>query len=163
MGWFQKKQPQEPGVETEKPSPARNPDNVFMFRMVAVAYVLYTVWKTIKLYLAGGEDAPRLWMLCLSTVLLGGGAIVLAVISFRRSQKRHIIIFLIRYTPSGICSPGRGQPTWRTQRSFRQWDFGSLSGSSMTGAWESIRCITKTEDYKNAAVNQMVYRSVFLR
>ena len=87
MGWFQKKQPQEPGAETEKPSPARNPDNVFMFRMVAVAYVLYTVWKTIKLYLAGGEDAPRLWMLCLSTVLLGGGAIVLAVISFRSWKK----------------------------------------------------------------------------
>ena len=86
MSWFRKKNtPQE--QEDTTPAPARNPDNVFMFRIVAVGYVLYTVWRTIKLYMEGGEGAPELWMLCLSTVLLGGGAIVLAVISFKSWRK----------------------------------------------------------------------------
>jgi len=89
MRWFQKNTPENtPETEEEStPAQARNPDNVFLFRLLAVGYILYTVWKTISLYLEGGEDAPKLWMLCLSTVLLGGGAIVLAVISYKAWKK----------------------------------------------------------------------------
>lgn len=79
MNWFKKNKTQ----ETQETTPARNPDNIFLFRLLAVGYILYIVWKTISLYIAGGEDAPKLWMLCLSTVLLGGGAIYLAVISYK--------------------------------------------------------------------------------
>lgn len=86
MSWFQKRTPQE-NPQTEETAPARNPDNAFVFRMVAVAYVLYLVWKTIGLYMAGGEDAPSLLVLCLSTVVLGGGAIVLGVISYKKWKK----------------------------------------------------------------------------
>lgn len=80
MNWFKKKAPE---TEEAPPPAPRNPDNVFLFRLVAVGYVLYIVYKTISLYVAGGEDAPALWMLCVSTVVLGGGAIALAVISYK--------------------------------------------------------------------------------
>ena len=86
MRWFKKKTPQE-NTETEQVVPARNPDNVFLFRLLAVGYVLYIVWKTIQLYLAGGEDAPQLWMLCLSTAVLGGGAVFLGIISYKNWKK----------------------------------------------------------------------------
>lgn len=89
MSWFKKKDPQtSPEAEDNTPAPARNPDNVFLFRMLAVAYILYIVYKTISMYVAGGEDAPKLWMLCLSTVLLGGGAIFLGIISYRTWKKQ---------------------------------------------------------------------------
>lgn len=88
MSWFTKRNTQQNSkAEDNTPAPVRNPDNAFIFRMLAVAYVLYIVWKTIQLYLAGGEDAPQLWMLCLSTVLLGGGAIFLGIISYKHWKK----------------------------------------------------------------------------
>jgi len=88
MSWFKKRNTQEtPKTEEKTPAPVRNPDNAFIFRMLAVAYVLYIVWNTIQLYLKGGEDAPALWMLCLSTVLLGGGAIFLGIVSYRSWKK----------------------------------------------------------------------------
>ena len=80
MKWFKKNTPD---TEEAPPPAPRNPDNVFLFRLVAVGYVLYNVYKTIAMYVAGGEDAPALWMLCVSTVLLGGGAIILAIISYK--------------------------------------------------------------------------------
>jgi len=89
MRWLKKNNPENTPEEVEEstPAPARNPDNVFLFRLLAVGYILYIVWKTVSLYLEGGEDAPQLWMLCLSTVLLGGGAIFLGVISYQAWKK----------------------------------------------------------------------------
>lgn len=88
MRWFKKKGTQEVSeTEEQKPTSPRNPDNVFLFRMLAVAYILYTVYKTITMYTAGGEDAPKLWMLCISTVVLGGGAIALGIISYSAWKK----------------------------------------------------------------------------
>jgi len=80
MKWFKKNTPD---TEEAPPPAPRNPDNVFLFRLVAVGYVLYIVYKTISLYVAGGEDAPALCMLCVSTVVLGGGAIFLGIISYK--------------------------------------------------------------------------------
>ena len=78
MKWFEKKEGQ------ERP---RNHDNTFFFRLLAAGYVLYMAWKTLELYLAGGEDAPELWLLCLSMVVLGGGGIWLAISSFKTWRK----------------------------------------------------------------------------
>jgi hypothetical protein len=80
MKWFKKNTPD---TEEAPPPAPRNPDNVFLFRLVAVGYVLYTVYKTIAMYVEGGESAPKLWMLCVSTVVLGGGAIFLGIISYK--------------------------------------------------------------------------------
>ena len=78
MGLFKKDDGQTPADTTS----VRNPDNVFLFRILAAAYVLYMAYKTVELYIAGGEDAPQLWLLCLSLVVLGGGGIGLAITSF---------------------------------------------------------------------------------
>lgn len=78
MKWFEKKE----GQETP-----RNHDNTFFFRLIAAGYVLYMAWKTLELYIAGGEDAPQLWLLCLSMVVLGGGGIWLAISSFKTWRK----------------------------------------------------------------------------
>lgn len=86
MGWLKKRNNQET-PQTEEIAPARNPDNAFIFRMLAVAYVLYLVWDIVRAYLEGGEGAPALWAVCLIAVLLGGGAICLGVISYKQWKK----------------------------------------------------------------------------
>ena len=61
----------------------RNPSNVIMFRVLAVGYVAYLCIEMIKTYTAGGPDAPSLPMLIGGLVLLGGGALFLAVLSYK--------------------------------------------------------------------------------
>lgn len=65
----------------------RNPSNLVMFRLLAVGYVLYLCVSMVKLYLAGGPDAPSLPMLVLGLAVLGGGAIFLAVISYKEWKR----------------------------------------------------------------------------
>ncbi len=79
MGWFQKNNQE----NTEQTS---NTDAVFGFRMLAVAYIGYTVYKVFSMYFAGGEDAPEIWMLVLSG-LLGLGALVFTISSYRTWKK----------------------------------------------------------------------------
>lgn len=85
MGFFSKNQTNE---ENRTP---RNPSNVAMFRLLAVAYVGYLCIQMIKTYTAGGPDAPSLPMLIGGLVLLGGGAIFLAVISYLEWKKNKVI------------------------------------------------------------------------
>lgn len=79
MGWFQKN-------NQENTEQASNTDAVFGFRMLAVAYIGYTVYKVFSMYFAGGQDAPEIWMLVLSG-LLGLGALVFAISSYRTWKK----------------------------------------------------------------------------
>ena len=65
----------------------RNPSNLVMFRLLAVGYVLYLCVSMVKLYLAGGPDAPSLPMLVLGLAVLGGGAVFLAIISYREWKR----------------------------------------------------------------------------
>lgn len=80
MNWFKKQRPE---MEDDTPPAPKNPDNAFIFRLVAVAYVLYLVWQSVQSYLAGGEGAPSLIAVILSCALLGGGAIFLGILSYR--------------------------------------------------------------------------------
>jgi len=66
----------------------RNPDNYFMFKLLGAGYLLYLVYDIIKMYIAGGEDQPSVFLLVLSIVVLGGGAIFIAVHSFLQ-WRRH--------------------------------------------------------------------------
>ena len=81
MNWFQKRQPQ---TEDDAPRVPKNPDNIFIFRVVAVAYILYMVWKCIQAYLEGGEGTPSLPVVVLTCLILGGGSIALGIISYRK-------------------------------------------------------------------------------
>ena len=55
-----------------------------MFRGLGIGVVLYWLIKDIVLpYLAGGEGAPTLGQLILGIAVLGGGAIFIALISWK--------------------------------------------------------------------------------
>lgn len=78
MGFFNKKQ------ETEQSNqPPRNPSNTIAFRILAVGYVSYLCVNMVKLYNEGGADAPSLTALIIGLIVLGGGALFLAIISYK--------------------------------------------------------------------------------
>ena len=78
MGFFNKKQ------ETEKnDQPPRNPGNTVAFRVLAVGYVAYLCINMVKLYNEGGPDAPSLTGLIIGLAVLGGGALFLAIVSYK--------------------------------------------------------------------------------
>lgn len=79
MGFFSKPQ----NNEEENKQPPRNPSNVVAFRLLAIGYVSYLLHDIVKLYIAGGPDAPSLPVLILAIAVLGGGAIFLAVITYK--------------------------------------------------------------------------------
>lgn len=70
----------------EKKEMPRNPDTVFMFRALASGYILYLVYETIKLYLAGDEGVS-LPVVIISSVVLGAGAIYILISSFLQWRK----------------------------------------------------------------------------
>ena len=77
MGLFSKK------PETNSDQPPRNPNNTVAFRLLAIGYISYLCINIIKLYMAGGPDAPSLTALVLGIVVLGGGAAFLAVLTYK--------------------------------------------------------------------------------
>lgn len=83
MGLFRKNQ------EGQNSRP-RNPDNYFMFKLLAAGYLLYLLWDIIKMYMAGGEDQPSVLLMVCSFAVLGGGAVYIGITSFlqwRRFKK----------------------------------------------------------------------------
>lgn len=78
MGFFSKK----PEAEKEN-QPPRNPNNTVAFRLLAVGYITYLCINIVKLYIAGGPDAPSLTALVLGIAVLGGGAAFLAVLTYK--------------------------------------------------------------------------------
>ena len=75
MGLFQKND------GSQKQTPERNPDRVFGFRLLAVGYIGYTVYKVFSMYFEGGEEMPEIWMLVLSG-LLGLAALAFGISSY---------------------------------------------------------------------------------
>lgn len=82
MGLFKKAS----ASEEEKQVP-RNPNNTVAFRVLAIGYILYMCFNIVKLYKEGGPDAPSLTALILGVGLLGGGAIFLAIISYKEWKR----------------------------------------------------------------------------
>ena len=78
MGFFNKNQDAQ-----QSNQPPRNPSNTIAFRLLAVGYVAYLCINIVKLYLAGGPDAPSITGLVLGLAVLGGGAAFLAVLTYK--------------------------------------------------------------------------------
>ena len=85
MGLFNK----QPQGEEEKRTP-RNPNNLVAFRLLAIGYIGYMCINMVKLYTEGGPDAPSLPLLIGGVVLLGGGALFLAFITYKEYKKNKI-------------------------------------------------------------------------
>ena len=68
----------------------RSPGNVLIFRLLAVGYVGYLCVQMVQTYLQGGPDAPSLTMLIAGIAVLGGGAIFLAVLTYKEYKRNKI-------------------------------------------------------------------------
>ena len=84
MGFFSK------NTNNEENTAPRNPSNVVAFRLLAVGYVGYLCIQMVKLYVEGAPDAPSLPLLIGGVALLGGGAIFLAVMTYREYKKNKV-------------------------------------------------------------------------
>ena len=76
MGFFSKK----PEAENHPP---RNPNSTVAFRLLAVGYITYLAYSIVKMYLEGGPEAPSVTALILGVLFLGGGAVFLAVLTYK--------------------------------------------------------------------------------
>lgn len=81
MAFFKKNNAEETG------QPPRNPNSSAAFRALAVGYVAYLCIQMIQIYLEGGPEAPSLPMLILGVGLLGGGAAVLGILSYKEWKR----------------------------------------------------------------------------
>ena len=63
------------------------PGNAIMFRLLAIAFILYNLVKMIIDYGKGSPDAPSPLLLGLSAVVLGGGAVLIAVLTWREYKR----------------------------------------------------------------------------
>ena len=84
MGFFNKNQ------DAEQSKAPRSPGNLAMFRVLAIGYVGYLCINMVKLYLSGGPDAPSLTTLILGLAVLGGGAIFMAVVSYKEWKRSKV-------------------------------------------------------------------------
>lgn len=68
----------------EKEERPINVTTLVAVRLLAVGYCLYCLWEIIKMYMAGGEDAPSIWLLLLGILVLGGGSVWVAIMTVRK-------------------------------------------------------------------------------
>ena len=70
-------------MDKQKTNFVRRSDAVraLVFRLLAIGLLLYWLFDLVKGYLAGGEDAPSKTLLIIGIVILGGGSILVGVLS----------------------------------------------------------------------------------
>ena len=64
----------------------RTPDDLkrmLLLRALAVGVVLYWLYEIVVGFFRGGPEAPSLTLLILALVVLGGGAVLIAVLTYR--------------------------------------------------------------------------------
>ena len=71
----------------EKEQRPVNPTTLFGIRALAVGYLLYCLWQIIKMYMEGGEEAPSIWLLLLGILVLGGGAVWIAIMTILKLKE----------------------------------------------------------------------------
>lgn len=78
------KKPQEQRTDFRKTNDA---NRVLLFRVVGIGAVLYWLLGIIKAYVAGGPDAPSLLLVIVAVILMGGGAIFVAYLTYLSWKK----------------------------------------------------------------------------
>lgn len=62
-------------------------DTALLLRLAVAGYLVYLLIKVIRGYVSGGADAPSLLVLLIAILVLGGGAVVIALISYLSWKK----------------------------------------------------------------------------
>ena len=75
------------GKNEEKEQRPVNPTTLFGIRALAVGYLLYCLWQIVKRFMEGGEEAPSIWLLLLAIVVLGGGAVWIAIVTVKKLKE----------------------------------------------------------------------------
>lgn len=68
------------------PKMTRTPDDLkrmLLLRALAVGVVLYWLYEIVVGFFRGGPEAPSVTLLILALVVLGGGAVLIAVLTYR--------------------------------------------------------------------------------
>jgi len=73
--------------EEQTPQQPGNPTTMILFRLLAIGYVLWIMKDLVAAYIAGGEEAPSLWMLLGAIVLLGGGCVFIGIMSYKQWKR----------------------------------------------------------------------------
>lgn len=60
---------------------------VAIFRVISIAVVLYWLFGIVKAYLQGGPEAPSLTMLLFAIVIMGGGAALVGVLTWKNWKR----------------------------------------------------------------------------
>ena len=81
MGWFKNN-----GDDQKQEQAPRNPDTVLGIRLVAAAYILYLAYQSVQAYI-NGSDGATLLTLIISVVVLGGGAVFIAITSIMQWKR----------------------------------------------------------------------------
>ena len=82
MSFFKKNNPAQ-----QEDQPPRNPNNVAMFRVLAIGYVIYLCVQMAQTYTQGGPDAPSLGLLIGGIAILGGAGVFLGVLSYKEWKR----------------------------------------------------------------------------
>lgn len=64
-----------------------DPKQALIFRLIASGLVLYWLLQIVRDYIAGGSEAPSLLLLIIACVFMGGGAVLIALLSIRNWKK----------------------------------------------------------------------------
>jgi len=60
---------------------------VLTFRLLAIGFIVYTLADLCLDYFKGGPEAPSLLLILLSTLVLGGGAVFIAIVTWKEWKK----------------------------------------------------------------------------
>ena len=61
----------------------RSANSAMMFRILCICAVLYWLGELVVAYFKGGPDAPSLTLLIVAAIVLGGGAILVAFLTWK--------------------------------------------------------------------------------
>ena len=61
----------------------RSPKGALTFRILAIGVILYFLADLILAYVKGGESAPSLVLILTATVILGGGAVLVGILTWK--------------------------------------------------------------------------------
>ena len=65
----------------------RSPKGALTFRILAIGMILYLLADLLLSYFKGGEGAPSLLFILVSTLILGGGAVFVAILTWKAWKK----------------------------------------------------------------------------